>query len=111
MSKEFILVYQDCPMCGSRKWWGEKQISFAKARKATIRKVSFVSSEGQKYCFEALQAGKASMPFFTDGEGHFGKDYQLTITFGRKLVVKPKCFIFFTFLKLLRIKHLTIYKY
>lgn len=76
MSKEYILVYQDCPMCGSRKWWGEKQISFAKARKATIRKVSFVSEEGHRYCFEALQAGKATMPFFTDGEGHFGKDLQ-----------------------------------
>lgn len=93
MSKEFILVYQDCPMCGSRKWWGEKQISFAKARKATIRKVSFVSSEGQKYCFEALQAGKASMPFFTDGEGHFGKDLQeLTdaIKSEKKSSLKPK---------------------
>lgn len=72
--KEYILVYQDCPMCGSRQWWGEKQISFAKAHRASIRKVSFVSPEGEKYCFEALQAGKASMPFFTDGAGHFGKD-------------------------------------
>lgn len=72
--KEYILVYQDCPMCGSRQWWGEKQISFAKARRASIRKISFVSPEGEKYCFEALQAGKASMPFFTDGAGHFGKD-------------------------------------
>ena len=92
MSKEFILVYQDCPMCGSRKWWGEKQISFAKARKASIRKVSFVSEEGRKYCFEALQAGKATMPFFTDGEGHFGKDLQELIgsTKGEKQSVKPK---------------------
>jgi len=92
MAKEFILVYQDCPMCGSRQWWGEKQISFAKARKATIRKVSFVSEEGRKYCFEALQAGKATMPFFTDGEGHFGKDLQeLTDSLkGEKQSVKPK---------------------
>ena len=74
--KEYILVYQDCPMCGSRQWWGEKQISFAKAHKASIRKVSFVSTEGSKYCAEALRAGKASMPFFTDGEGHFGKDLE-----------------------------------
>lgn len=71
--KEFILVYQDCPMCGSRKEWGDKQIAKAKAKKATIRKVSFVTSEGSGYCAEALKAGKASMPFFTDGEGHFGK--------------------------------------
>lgn len=92
MGKEYILVYQDCPMCGSRKWWGEKQISFAKARKATIRKVSFVSAEGSKYCFEALQAGKATMPFFTDGEGHFGKDLQeLTNAIkGEKQSAKPK---------------------
>lgn len=93
MSKEFILVYQDCPMCGSRKWWGEKQISFAKARKSTIRKVSFVSTEGRKYCAEALQAGKATMPFFTDGEGHFGKDLQELIEDikGAKVSVKqPK---------------------
>ena len=92
MAKEFILVYQDCPMCGSRKWWGEKQISFAKAKKSTIRKVSFASPEGQKYCFEALQAGKATMPFFTDGEGHFGKDLQeLTNGIkGEKASVKPR---------------------
>lgn len=73
MPKEIILVYQDCPMCGSRQDWGEKQIAAAKAEDASIRKVSFVTEEGRKYCAEALKAGKASMPFFTDGEGHFGK--------------------------------------
>lgn len=92
MGKEFILVYQDCPMCGSRKWWGEKQVSFAKANKSTIRKVSFASPEGNKYCFEALQAGKASMPFFTDGNGHFGKDLPelMQAIKGDKVSVKPK---------------------
>lgn len=76
MAKEIILVYQDCPMCGSRKDWGEKQIAAAKAEDASIRKVSFVTEEGRKYCAEALAAGKASMPFFTDGEGHFGSSVE-----------------------------------
>lgn len=76
MSKEIILVYQDCPMCGSRKDWGDKQIAAAKAEDASIRKVSFVSKDGRKYCAEALKAKKASMPFFTDGEGHFGKSVE-----------------------------------
>lgn len=71
--KEILLVYQDCPMCGSRKDWGDEQIAKARAKRASIRKVSFVSEEGRKYCAEALEAGKASMPFFTDGEGHFAK--------------------------------------
>lgn len=78
--KEYILVYQDCPMCGSRKNWGDKQISLAMARKASIRKLSFVSPEGNRYCAEAIKAGKASMPFFTDGEGHFGKDLEELIS-------------------------------
>lgn len=76
MPKEIILVYQDCPMCGSREEWGEKQIAAAKANDTSIRKVSFVTEEGRKYCAEALKAGKASMPFFTDGEGHFERSVE-----------------------------------
>ena len=76
MTKEIILVYQDCPMCGSRKDWGEKQIVDAAAEDASIRKVSFVTEEGRGYCAGALKAGKASMPFFTDGAGHFGRSVE-----------------------------------
>lgn len=71
-NKRLVLVYQDCPMCGSRENWGEKQLATAKANNAEIEKMSFVSEEGRRYCREIIEAGKATMPFFTDGDGHFG---------------------------------------
>lgn len=90
-NNQLILVYQDCPMCGSRENWGKKQLAAAKANRADIRKVSFVSAEGRKYCYEAIQAKKATMPFFTDGEGHFAPDVEsLMAEIKPKSVNKPR---------------------
>lgn len=61
------LVYQDCPMCGSRKEWGEKQIAKANTAGVEVEKISFASPEGSHLCKEALLAGITRLPFFTDG--------------------------------------------
>ena len=61
------LVYQDCPMCGSRKEWGEKQIAKANTAGVEVEKISFASPEGSHLCKEALLAGITRLPFFTNG--------------------------------------------
>lgn len=62
------LVYQDCPMCGNRKEWGDKQIAKAAAAGIEIEKISFASPEGSHLCKEAIFAGVTRLPFFTDGK-------------------------------------------
>lgn len=61
------LVYQDCPMCGAREDWGEKQTRIANESGLEIEKVSFASPEGSHLCKEAIYAGVTKLPFFTDG--------------------------------------------
>lgn len=70
MSKEILVIYQDCFMCGAPENWSElaKQ-TFAECEKAGIRprKVSCFSQEGQSHALAAIQAGVKTTPFFTDG--------------------------------------------
>lgn len=66
--KQLIIVYQDCPVCGNRKEWGEQTIGAAKNAKAHLRKVSFVTHEGEKLIAEAVQNGITRLPFVTDGK-------------------------------------------
>lgn len=61
------LVYQDCPLCGSRKNWGEKQIEKANTAGLQVEKISFASPEGSHLCKEAVFAGVTRLPFFTNG--------------------------------------------
>lgn len=61
------LVYQDCPLCGSRKNWGEKQLAKANTAGLEVEKISFASPEGSHLCKEALFAGVTRLPFFTNG--------------------------------------------
>ena len=71
MSKEIIIVYQDCFMCGSRETWSEKAKHVAdEAEKAGIpyRKLSFATCEGQDHCAKAIENGVKTMPFYTDGK-------------------------------------------
>lgn len=71
MSKEIIIVYQDCFMCGSRENWSEKAKHVAdEAEKAGIpyRKLSFATCEGQDHCAKAIENGVKTMPFYTDGK-------------------------------------------
>lgn len=61
------LVYQDCPLCGARKEWGEEQLAKAKSAGITVEKISFASPEGSHLCKEAVLAGVTKLPFFTNG--------------------------------------------
>lgn len=80
------LVYQDCPMCGSRKEWGERQIEKAGAAGLEIEKISFASPEGSHLCKEAVLAGVGRLPFFTDG-----KVFRSSIDdFADAIIKKPK---------------------
>lgn len=73
MTKEIIVVYQDCFACGGPENWNElaKQ-TFAECEKhgITPRKVSCFSQEGQSHALAAIQAGVKSTPFFTDGKSY-----------------------------------------
>ena len=62
------LVYQDCPMCGSREKWGKAQLEAAKAAGIEFEAISFATPEGQHLCKEAILAGVGNLPFYTDGK-------------------------------------------
>lgn len=62
------LVYQDCPLCGSREGWGAEQLKVAEGASIEIEKLSFASPEGTHLCHEAVMAGIGHLPFFTDGK-------------------------------------------
>lgn len=68
MPKEIMIVYQDCPTCGARKEWGEKTIKEALNAKAFVRKVSFVTREGEQLIAKAVENGITRLPFVTDGK-------------------------------------------
>ena len=53
--KEIIVVYQDCPLCGARKEWGEKTLKEALNARARVRKVSFATREGEKLIYELAE--------------------------------------------------------
>ncbi|MBQ3306423.1 hypothetical protein IJH02_03250 [Candidatus Saccharibacteria bacterium] len=69
MSREILLLYQDCPMCGVHAAWGAKQMEIAKKNKLVFREVSFITPEAIKarYMQNAVKKGIRSYPFFTDG--------------------------------------------
>lgn len=69
------IVFQDCPFCGARKAWGDKQQSIAKRRNIQIEKVSFVAPEAKGLMESAAASGIKAMPFFTDGK-HFVKSLE-----------------------------------
>ena len=68
MSKEIIIVYQDCFTCGAKKNWGERTINSIVKAGVPYRKVSFASVEGQSHCMNAIAQGIVTFPFVTDGK-------------------------------------------
>lgn len=76
MKNRIMLIYQDCPMCGNRKEWGEVQLRIADGAGIEIEKISFASKRAEGLAKKAVEAGIPSYPFFTDGE-RFGKDISL----------------------------------
>lgn len=70
MAKKLFLVYQDCPMCGRRKEWGEKTTKVANDHGFEIVKLPFTKVGAKEIIFEGARRGM-SLPFFTDGKGKF----------------------------------------
>lgn len=66
------LVYQDCPMCGRRREWGDKQLEVASREGVEIVKVPFAQVGAGELIWAACRAG-VSLPFFTDGK-HFANN-------------------------------------
>lgn len=65
-TKEIIVIYQDCVLCGDR---GEKKRLHLLKKGLNIRKVSVFSSEGSKLAHEAVFNHQIrSLPVYTDGE-------------------------------------------
>lgn len=88
MSKEILLIYQDCALCGDKKEWGAAQLALASKASQPVRKVSFVAEEAQGLPAKAVKAGITSMPFFTDGV-HFAKSVEELLGL-QKAEAKPK---------------------
>lgn len=81
MAKEYICVYQDCPLCGDR---GRKLKKLIFDKQLQVRKVSFASPEGKELCYEAVFIhGIKKMPFFTDGSNYATSLEEL-------IAIKPK---------------------
>lgn len=68
MAREILLIYQDCPMCGSRKEWGLKQKYLAANNNIVIRPVPFYATGIKGLTMKAIQNGIGKMPFYTDGD-------------------------------------------
>lgn len=67
MAKQVMLVYQDCPMCGARKGWGEEQTKIANTHGIEIIKFPFFKSGAKEWIWDAAKSG-VTLPFFTDGK-------------------------------------------
>ena len=63
-----MLVYQDCPMCGSRKNWGEKQTKIADDHGFEIVNTPFYKTGVDGLIKRATEFGIGRLPFFTDGQ-------------------------------------------
>lgn len=67
MPKPIMLVYQDCPMCGALKEWGDKQLEMAKESDLEIIPTPFYQTGVKGLIWKACKAGM-TLPFFTDGK-------------------------------------------
>lgn len=66
--KQIMLIYQDCPMCGARRGWGETQTKIANTYGFEIVNTPFYKTGVKGLIMNALEHGIGRMPFFTDGK-------------------------------------------
>lgn len=64
MTREIVVVYQDCALCGAK---GRQKIADLAGQGIMVRKVSFITEEGRELCAKAVEKGIGSMPFYVDG--------------------------------------------
>lgn len=68
MSKEVLLIFQDCPFCGDREEWGRQQTKIANDNGIIIKETSYKLPGVKGIIQNAISRGVDLMPFFTDGE-------------------------------------------
>ena len=74
LRKKIYIVYQDFAMCGSRKNWGDVQLKMAdKLRYEIIKKPMYKKDTKELVKDAVFKHGIGYLPFFTDGEGHYGR--------------------------------------
>lgn len=67
MSREILLIYQDCPYCKPREEWGEKQKAVQKKYGLKVRARPFDGVGVDGIIQKAQSRGVNSLPFYTDG--------------------------------------------
>ncbi len=68
MSKEVLLVFQDCPYCAPREAWGKEQTKVAQENGIKVLPTHFNTPGAKGLILKAESRGVDAMPFFTDGE-------------------------------------------
>lgn len=68
MSKEVLLIFQDCPYCKPREEWGKRQMQLAKDHDIVVRETKYNFPGAKGLIKKALNHGLSNMPFFTDGK-------------------------------------------
>lgn len=86
MSKEVLLIFQDCPYCKPREKWGERQMKLAADNNIVVKETKYNFPGAQALIDKAHNHGIMTLPFFTDGV-KFGQDLSLFI---KKQVPEPK---------------------
>lgn len=68
MSKEVLLIFQDCPYCKPREEWGKRQTEFAAKNGIKVVPTHFTAPGAKGLIVKARSHGFETMPFFTDGK-------------------------------------------
>lgn len=85
MSKEVLLIFQDCPYCKPREEWGKRQMELAKEHSIVVRETKYNFPGAKGLIEKAKNHGLSMLPFFTDGKT-FSYDLSAFIT---KVVSHP----------------------
>lgn len=67
MSREVLLIYQDCPYYGAREEWGKQQMEVAEKNDITVRETYYTFPGAKELILEAVSHGIKGTPFYTDG--------------------------------------------
>lgn len=86
MSKEVLLIFQDCPYCKPREEWGKRQMELAKEHSIVVRETKYNFPGAGDLIKKAQNHGLSTLPFFTDGKTF---SYDLS-SFIQKQVPRPK---------------------
>lgn len=86
MSKEVLLIYQDCPYCKPREEWGKRQMKLAADHNIVVQETKYNFPGAAGLINMAINQGISTLPFFTDGKVF---SYDLSSFIGKE-VSKPK---------------------